>query len=510
MIQVPNLLTRLFKDKTEVAIFFTAFLVEIAFGLYLVYRWGHTFAIGDAPSHLYIASTVINNGVQNNFANLGTTWLPLVHILVMPLVLIRPLYATGFAGTIVSALMTGGICVLIYRLGKALGIFVLAPLALFMANIITLTYGAVPTMEQTALFFTLLSVYYFVQYWKGDDVKAFMKSSLALILGTLTRYEVWVVAFLIVVFYILRELKNGKKYRLAYIHTPLWGIFAWLFWNLAIFKDPLFFLSNPWIPARGHSPFVGTQLFALSGLLALPTVFFIAVSLIRKRDSAVMSVLLLSPIFLHLSRPMLGSLGLTIHWITEVRYLYVGYLGLVMAPFLFLQTFRTMRKKLIVIIVPLLCVSLIVAYPQQKNFLTSAPSAHGTIEFATINEWLREVKEVKDLVNDQRILMSAKPHGFNHLYSTSTNTPAYVIIDAYDGSLYIEAMDKPWDYCSFVLIDRLPNDPIALEMIKDINDYYNGKFFIYRYYNDNAWRSEFLEHYKLVLETEHSLLYRLA
>ena len=40
-----------------------------------------------------------------------------------------------------------------------------------------------------------------------------------------------------------------------------------------------------------------------------------------------------------------------------------------------------------------------------------------------------------------------------------------------------------------------------------LNDYYHGKYFIYNYYHNESWRTEFLKHYNLVLETERYLLF---
>ena len=59
-------------------------------------------AYGDATHHLAIARRVFDSQTPG-FAQLGTVWLPLPHIIFMPLVAITPLFWNGAAGAIVGA-----------------------------------------------------------------------------------------------------------------------------------------------------------------------------------------------------------------------------------------------------------------------------------------------------------------------------------------------------------------------------------------------------------------------
>lgn len=502
---------QLFKDKTEVAIFLTVFLVEIAFGLYLVYRWGATFISGDAVSHLYIPKTVINNGEQSNFANLGTSWLPMFHILVMPLVWIKPLYSTGFAGTIVNGLATGGICVIVYRLigDKKLGI--LASI-LFLANAYTLVYGATPMMDQTAIFFTVLAVYYFKRYWEKDDLVAFMKCSLVLFFGTLTRYEVWLVALLIASFFLVKELKGRHFHRLAYIHFPFWGVFAWLFWNLAIFRDPLFFLpqkSYPW-PSLYVTTFAEQAIPGLlltSGMLFLATAVSIILLLARRKKLQILeATLLTSPILFHLfmSVVQVGQF--------YPRYFFLGFLGLLVTPILLLKDYKKSSGKLMIGASLVLISLLAIAYPQQAEFMISGTTRG---EYLPKNLYDKmEMRMIKEVVDDRTIIISSWALFGAQTYSVYTNTEPFSIIDDYDGELYLKAMAEPWKLCDFVAIMRFSKKTYSTLLnfnngLNLINDHYGGTFYVYRYYNDDAWRSLFLSKYELILETENFLVYQI-
>jgi hypothetical protein len=495
-----NIIKFLFKERIELAIFLSAFLVEIFFGLYLIYRWGHTFACGDAVSHLYIPRTVVDNGPYSNFANIGTVWLPMFHLLVMPLTLIDPLYTTGFAGTIVNALATGGVCVLLCRLISEKKLGILAS-ALFMGNAFTLIYGATAMMEQTAIFFMILAAYYFKSYWEKDDITEFMKCSLALIFGTLTRYEVWVAALLLIFFFMLRELKNGKRYRIAFAHLPLWGIFAWLFWNLAIFRDPLMFIHQPSAGGGTASFWLATNyvfqgVFAISGilgLLALLSVVFLFFH--RKLSQLVPAVILISPIMVHWS--------LMSYW-SWVRFFYMGLPGLIALPLLLAGQFK---KRLKVITIVAIIVAYSTAYQFQILVLATGttPGVVSDLNFSDISLRKEEVMAIKEVVSNQSILLTAHFMALSPLFSVLTNTPPSQIIDEYDYPFYLKAMEKPWEYnITFVVIEKTqPGNPD----LKAINDYYGGQYYVYSYYNSQDWQSTFLQHYKLVLETQHYLIF---
>ena len=495
-----NITRFLFKDKTELLVFFTAFLVEMTFGFYLLYKWGHTFVCGDAVSHLYIPRTLFDNQPYNTFANLGTVWLPMFHLLVVPLISIDPLCTTGFAGTIINSFMTGGICVVLYRLigEKKLGILASA---LFMCNAFTLTYGATPMMEQTAIFFTVLAAYYFKRYWEKDDTVEFMKCSLALIFGTLTRYEAWAVAFLVIFFFTLRELKNGQSYRVAYAHLPLWGIFAWVFWNLAIFRDPLMFIRQPGsVTFRNVSLWLVTNyvfqgVFAISGALGLLAILSIAL-LYKKSSQLAPTILLISPIILH------WSLMRSWSWI---RLFYMGLPGLIALPLLLANNFK---KPLKVITITVVFIAYSTIYPFQMSVVATGSTSGvlSDIGFSDVSTWKGEVMAIKEVTGNQLTLLTAHFRALSPFFSVLTNTSPSRIFDEYDYPFYLEVMEKPWKHCTFVVIEKTsPDDP----ELKSINDYYEEKYFVYRYYNDSEWGSTFLQHYELILETKHCLLFRL-
>src|ERR1700681_1008938 len=85
---------------TLLAIVMVALLSAAA--LRFVWQRGYTLYYGDAQCHLGIARRVIDSRTPG-IDQLGTPWLPLPHLLMLPLVSDDYLWQTGLAGAIPSA-----------------------------------------------------------------------------------------------------------------------------------------------------------------------------------------------------------------------------------------------------------------------------------------------------------------------------------------------------------------------------------------------------------------------
>src|ERR1700733_6855429 len=69
------------------------------------YKTGATLYSGDAEAHLDIARRIVDSRTPG-WSQIGTTWLPLPHLLMLPLVRNNWLWTTGLAGAITSAAAT--------------------------------------------------------------------------------------------------------------------------------------------------------------------------------------------------------------------------------------------------------------------------------------------------------------------------------------------------------------------------------------------------------------------
>src|SRR5580692_4353097 len=83
----------------------------------IIWSWQHDAMLnyGDAVAHLHIARRVFDSRTPR-FSQLGSVWLPLPHILLIPFVQNFQWWATGLAGVIPSALAYITACAGVYRL----------------------------------------------------------------------------------------------------------------------------------------------------------------------------------------------------------------------------------------------------------------------------------------------------------------------------------------------------------------------------------------------------------
>src|SRR4051794_41767633 len=83
------------------------------------WSWHHNAMLnyGDAQAHLHIARRVIDSR-RPGLSELGSVWLPLPHLLMIPFVAVYAWWANGIAGLIPSAAAYLAGCAGIYRLAR--------------------------------------------------------------------------------------------------------------------------------------------------------------------------------------------------------------------------------------------------------------------------------------------------------------------------------------------------------------------------------------------------------
>ncbi len=209
-------------------------------------------AYNDARSHLDIGRRVVE-GLKPGIAQLGSVWLPLNHILMIPLVWNDWAWHSGFAGAIWNMISFVGTGVLIYKIlevlnvkmiGRLFGVFV------FVANLNVL-YLQSTAMTEPLLLATMTAGCYYLLLWSKDEkIINLIKSSFWIMMATLVRYDGWfLLLFAGAVVAVLMLIKRG--YRVAegllvmFGTMGAFGIFLWIVWNWTIFGDPLYFIMGP-------------------------------------------------------------------------------------------------------------------------------------------------------------------------------------------------------------------------------------------------------------------------
>src|ERR1039457_5864067 len=210
----------------------------------------------DSVSHLEIARRVVSS-TSPGLAQLGYVWLPLPHLLMLPLIWITPLYRNGFAGSCVSMAAYVVTAVLVYKIvyrltgRKVAGVVAAGVLALN----VNLLYMQSTPMTEALLFCMLAAMVYGVQ--QGADTGRYTylaAGAVAALFGTLTRYESWPVLACLVLAVAFIAWQRGAPGRspairrlavidrlVAFAAVAFAGIVAWMIWNWAIFGNPLDF-----------------------------------------------------------------------------------------------------------------------------------------------------------------------------------------------------------------------------------------------------------------------------
>lgn len=206
----------------------------------------------DARSHLDIGRRVVE-GLKPGMAQLGSVWLPLPHLLMVPTIWIDFFWHTGLAGSIQSMLsyvVTAAVIVYfldklkVGTLGKlvAVAVFALNPNILYLQSI---------AMTELLLIVTMtVGCYELLKWHETDDIIYLIRSSFFIMLSTLVRYDGWFLLFyatLLVIFHVFRKrgLKATEGTTILFLTLAAFGIFLWLLWNQLIFKDALYFAFGP-------------------------------------------------------------------------------------------------------------------------------------------------------------------------------------------------------------------------------------------------------------------------
>lgn len=210
----------------------------------------------DARSHLDIARRVVEN-LKPGFAQLGSVWLPLPHLLADLTVWNNFMWHSGLAGALQSMIAYIASGILIYLILKVLGANMLGRLAgvLVFAINMNILYMQSTAMTELLLLGTMTAgVYELIMWHKEDKMIRLVKSSFWIMLSTLNRYDGWfLLIFASILIVIQAWRKRGYKYAegtfFLFGTMAGFGIILWIIWNWVIFKDPLYFITGPYAAA---------------------------------------------------------------------------------------------------------------------------------------------------------------------------------------------------------------------------------------------------------------------
>jgi hypothetical protein len=283
----------------------TVLVAWVALGIALValawcVRHGTLLLYGDAVAHLHIARRVFDS-ITPGFRQLGSVWLPLPHLLLLPFVWNTAWWQNGLAGACVSIPSYVLGCAGIYRLARmwldrftaivVVAFYGLNPGLLYMAT----TAMTEPLFLAEMIWAVLLIVQYQSALTAPDNPDESTPSRLLVIAGLVlvcaifTRYDGWVyaaAAWLFATWPLLLSYRPWKENRWRGPVFGAWVLFTalliaapslWLAYNAKQFGDPLDFIRGPYsaraIEARttppGSSPHPGFHNMHVSTLYFL-------------------------------------------------------------------------------------------------------------------------------------------------------------------------------------------------------------------------------------------------
>ena len=244
--------TALSRLKRINALFFLTLFLASALSVlfFLLFASNHEHLLyRDAKSHLNIARRVFFSQTPG-LAQLGGTWLPIPHILMLPFVWITPLYYSGIAGAI-PAMASFIILVIatylsIYEVAKDRWAAFIGSVVL-MTNSSLLYLQTTPMSELPLFAFTGLSYLFLIRWVVREDVTELIRAALFICIATLTRYDAWFIfvseAAIVALISIIKRSKYKKLESnfLLFVVLGGFGIFLWLIYNNLIFGNPLNF-----------------------------------------------------------------------------------------------------------------------------------------------------------------------------------------------------------------------------------------------------------------------------
>ena len=224
----------------------------------IIWSWRHGAMLnyGDAVAHLHIARRVLDSH-RPGLTQLGSVWLPLPHILMIPFVRVYSLWASGFAGVIPSALAYLACCAGIYRLARRW----LSPtpsalaLAFFAANP-NLLYMQTTAMTEPLFLCETIWIAVWLVEWRAsvdDDSRQARRLiwciAAALVAAVYTRYDGWIIALLAWGCMGLTLARRGRLRSGAFWLASVFVVAApivWFVYNATAFGDWLCFMRGPY------------------------------------------------------------------------------------------------------------------------------------------------------------------------------------------------------------------------------------------------------------------------
>ncbi len=232
--------------------FYLKFAVIIAFvagfmSQYFSYIYNYNYAYRDAIFRMEAARRFFDSLTPGIYSQLGTVWLPIPNLILMPLASIDYFWQTGLAASIINLPAFVVSSIVIFLIVKTLTKNPAATwfsFLIFVFNYNILYFQTTAMTEQLYITFMICSLYFLFLWSKENKRNYLLYSSIFVSLGIGTRYDAWPIAIISIVLVFLISVINKDK---PIKHVLIMGLFPvlfivlWLLYNWLRFGDPLEF-----------------------------------------------------------------------------------------------------------------------------------------------------------------------------------------------------------------------------------------------------------------------------
>jgi hypothetical protein len=228
------------------------------------FKSGDVLLYGDAIAHINIARRIFDSQTPG-LLQLGTVWLPLPHLLMIPFLISQHMWQSGAGGSIPS--MAGYVfgVIGIFRLTRDVlssgtppdryaRLAAWAAATIFAANPNLIYMQTTAMGESLYLAFFIWTVVYFAEWLRGE-AKAVTRCGLCLAAACLTRYDGWFLAAAMAAVGVLLAIfpkGKGKKVLFSRVQIFKFVVMAtaapalWLGYNAIVYRNPLEFANGPY------------------------------------------------------------------------------------------------------------------------------------------------------------------------------------------------------------------------------------------------------------------------
>jgi hypothetical protein len=516
----------------SIIIIVTVMTVGVVTAVYLYHLDSHTlYFYSDSAQHSFLARSYVDSTRPGFFEHLGTVWLPLPQILLLPFTLIDPLFKSGFAGLFVSLPLHAITCAILYKLisrhvENSYVPVVGAYLYAFNPNFLYLSL--VSMTEAPFMFFFVASAYY-LQNWlfdspkyinhetttnsfsshvRGLELKYLLVSGLLVSLATLCRYEGWILAIFLV--FVVVSILIINSYRSNYnlsskkiIFTvctfsiiSFSGIIFWLVWNDYSFGDPLQFANDKVYSAaaqalQGSRSFFYLQplnvltvygttlLYTFGPLTLIAALLGFVFSIIFSKDknkstrTLVYLILVMPAIFTVLTMISgIGEMNLS-RWFNSRFLILLGPLMALLNCMLIAYIWKKVKKLTIKKqqFITISIVATLFAFPVFSSLFIVVTFSNATIEFSH-NKLAHDTGHFLGSIYDgnSTILILTDAGDISKIVVDS-GVPIKSFIPVSDSNLNSTIPNEPWLYAKYAVISKKP----TWDAVKTVQYWENSK-----------------------------------